>query len=474
MEERKMSVTLNSSISWKNAAADDLTMLDNLQPNIVKAHVREFLTLLFLKFDDPANARNFLKTLSTSLMKSARQHLDEIEAFKATPPVPGTPYIGLGLTKRGYDKLGIAQIPDDAFFGNGMQASQLNDPDVSTWDPYFGGDIHAVVLIGDMLNETKVAAHDQVVGLIDSSYGVTIVGSQDGLGLHNNNGQGIEHFGYVDGRSQPLFLTEDIDGEEDGTDGTANWDPDFPLGQVIVADPAAPDPSVHFGSYFIYRKLEQNVRLFKEEEEKLADRLFGSDEEIAGALVVGRFEDGTPVTMQFEDGVESPVPNNFNYFSDKSGAKCPFSGHIRKTNPRGSGGFEDHDGERTHLMARRGQTYGVRTDNPNDGRTDNKPQKHVGLLFMAFNSDIGNQFEFTQKNWANNPGFPRVPTGFPPPGVDPVIGQMPNDATRPDMEGATAWGDPGSLTITAAVPRAVTMKGGEYFFMPSMAFLKAL
>jgi Dyp-type peroxidase family len=474
MEERKMSVTLNTSISWKNAAPDDATMLDSLQPNIIKAHVREFLTLLFLQFDDQAGSKSFLKTLSNSMMKSAKQHLDEIEAFKSTPPVAGTPYVGVGLTKKGYDKLGITQTPGDSLFGSGMQMSELNDPDASTWDPYFGDDIHAVVLIGDMLNETKVAAHDQVVNLINSSYGVKIVGSQDGLGLHNNNGQGIEHFGYVDGRSQPLFLTEDIEGEENGTDGTANWNPDFPLGQVIVADPAAPDPTVHFGSYFVYRKLEQNVRLFKEEEEKLADRLFGAENEIAGAMVVGRFEDGTPVTMQFEDGVESPVPNNFNYFSDKNGAKCPFSGHIRKTNPRGSGGFEDQDGERKHLMARRGQTYGVRTDNPNDGRIDNKPDKNVGLLFMAFNSDIGNQFEFTQKNWANNPGFPRVPAGFPSPGVDPVIGQMPSDGQRPDMEGTTEWGNPAALMTTPAVQRAVTMKGGEYFFMPSLAFLRAL
>ncbi|NKK88941.1 peroxidase [Rhizobium leguminosarum bv. viciae] len=469
-----MSVTLNSPISWKNPSADDSTMLDNLQPNIIKAHVREFLTLIFLRFDDREAAKSFLRAISTTLMKSAKQHLLEIEAFKAKRSTPGTPYIGLGLTDEGYQALQIAQRPSDPIFRAGMQKSVLNDPDVSRWDSYFRHPIHAVVLVGDMLNDTKVTAHDQVVNLIQASQGVTIVGTQDGLGLHNDNREGIEHFGYVDGRSQPLFLLEDIDAEENATDGIANWDPAFPLEQVIVPDPAAPDPAVHFGSYFVYRKLEQNVRRFKRQEQKLADRLFGSDDERAGAMVVGRFEDGTPVTMQSEDGVESPVPNNFNYFSDKSGAKCPFSGHIRKTNPRGSGGFENSAGERKHLMARRGQTYGVRTDNPNDGKIENKPSKYVGLLFMAFNSDIGNQFEFTQKNWANNPGFPAVPAGFPPPGVDPVIGQTKQDAARPDMEGAAIWGDPSSLKTVATVPQAVKMKGGEYFFMPSLAFLSSL
>ncbi|MGO8041122.1 hypothetical protein AB9E11_35530, partial [Rhizobium leguminosarum] len=65
-----------------------------LQPNIIKAHVREFFTLFFLRFDDKEAAKSFLREISTTLMKSAKQHLMEIEAFKANPSTPGTPYIG--------------------------------------------------------------------------------------------------------------------------------------------------------------------------------------------------------------------------------------------------------------------------------------------------------------------------------------------------------------------------------------------
>jgi hypothetical protein len=138
-------------------------MLDNLQPNIIKAHVREFLTLIFLRFDDKEAAKSFLRAISTTLMKSAKQHLMEIEAFKAKLSTPGTPYIGLGLTDAGYQALQIAQRPSDPIFRAGMQKSVLNDPDVSRWDSYFRHPIHAVVLVGDMLNDTKVTAHDQVV-----------------------------------------------------------------------------------------------------------------------------------------------------------------------------------------------------------------------------------------------------------------------------------------------------------------------
>ena len=43
---------------------------------------------------------------------------------------------------------------------------------------------------------------------------------QEGHGQHNKHGEGIEHFGYVDGRSQPIFLTEDLDKERLQNDGT--------------------------------------------------------------------------------------------------------------------------------------------------------------------------------------------------------------------------------------------------------------
>jgi deferrochelatase/peroxidase EfeB len=296
------------------------------------------------------------------------------------------------------------------------------------------------VLIGDQMSGTRNKALTAVHQLLEAAHGVTILGKEKGHGLHNSNGDGIEHFGYVDGRSQPLFLTEEIDDERLTTDGTGNWDPAFALSRVIVPDPAAPDPTKHFGSYFVFRKLEQDVKKFKSDEKALAKRLHlkGDDAERAGAMLVGRFEDGTPLTSQFSDGSHHPVPNDFDYDSDPDGAKCPFFGHIRKVNPRGSGGFEPVEQERLHIMARRGQTYGVRTDQPNDGRIDNKPSKDVGLLFMAFNADIAQQFEFAQSTWANNPGFPRVPPGAGAPGLDLVIGQSPNP--RPDIHCPVAWG----------------------------------
>ena len=63
---------------------------------------------------------------------------------------------------------------------------------------------------------------------------------ETGLSLRNDNGDGIEHLGYIDGRNQPLFLTEGINGERDDSDGTNVWDPPFAVDRILLPDPAAP------------------------------------------------------------------------------------------------------------------------------------------------------------------------------------------------------------------------------------------
>ncbi|WP_410654046.1 Dyp-type peroxidase [Amycolatopsis sp. lyj-112] len=466
-----MTIDLSAPLEWKQATGDAAKMLEELQPNILKAHARDHFSALFLRFTEVGSARPFLSSL-VPLMKSAKTHLTEVDQFKAGG-VKGSPYVGIGLTAAGYGYLEI-QAPQDESFLLGMRTQEtrekLNDPPRSTFDGGYHDEIHAVVIIGDAADAAMTARRNEVLALIPPT--ISVVAEETGLGRVNGQGEGIEHFGYVDGRSQPIFLVEDIRAEEAGTDGITAWDPTAPLNQVLVADSAAPDPAVHFGSYFVFRKLEQNVRRFKQSEEDLADTLglSGDDRERAGAMLVGRFEDGTPLTAQREDGVESPVPNNFNYGSDAGGAKCPFQAHIRKTNPRGSGGAEDPAGERLHLMARRGVPYGERPDDPNaDLPPSARPSGGVGLLFMAFNSVLGNQFEFTQAVWANNPSFPITPDGFKPPGLDPVIGQGP----RPESAYTPDWAGEGTVTADP-IPQAVTLKGGEYFFMPSLAFLRQL
>ncbi len=472
-----MPVTLDRPISWKNASGDDARMLDQLQPNILKGHTRDIFTAIFVKFHDRGQAASLLAELSTdgivpALMKSANTHLNEIQAFKQMK-TPGTSYVGVGLTVNGYDKLEIPKQlqPDDAAFQRGMTNNQtralLDDPDVDTWDGHFGQLIDAVILVGDATAVSHSIALERVRQMIAARPLVLLMEEQSGKGQHNGAHEGIEHFGYVDGRSQPLFFEEDIADEP----SVATWDPGFGPGRAIVPDPAAPDPTTQFGSYFVFRKLEQNVQLFKKEEGNLATQLelAPTDRGRAGAMIVGRFEDGRPLTMAPIGS--SPVVNDFNYSADPDGGRCPLFGHIRKMNPRGSGGFESHESERLHIMARRGQTYGERTDDINDDDLNGKPTAGVGLLFMAFNADLVDQFEFVQRNWANNENFPRHNSPNAP-GLDQVIGH----GTRTKSDCPLTWdaklATAGAFGVANPIAQAVTMKGGDYFFMPSLAFLR--
>ena len=215
--------------------------------------------------------------------------------------------------------------------------SALGDPAVSAWEDPFQQDLHGVVLAAAD-TESETASVAIAMKTLITEAGGTVLHTQHGKALRNAAGVGIENFGYVDGRSQPLLLQEDID-EETETAGSSRWNPAFPLSAALLKDPGTSDTFSH-GSPFVFRKLEQDVRQFKTREQEVADvlELTGDARELAGALVVGRFEDGTPVTLS-DEAHGGPPANNFSYAGD-AGSRCPFHAHIRKVNSRGSGGAE--------------------------------------------------------------------------------------------------------------------------------------
>jgi Dyp-type peroxidase family len=476
---------LSGQLDLAGLTAEHKALLDDLQPNIVKAHTRDHCYLFPLRFTDAAKARTLLHELANK-MKTASEHFAEIAAHKAKPPVKSTvPYIGVHLSAKGYAALGAAsKMPGEPAFAAGMKASgaSLNDPQPNAWDLAYQGDVHALVIVAGSADTASIRATDAAANQIFAKLGagVVLTGLPDigqGMASLKAPGEGIEHFGYVDGRSQPLFTKQDIKSEKTKNakinglpSNKGAWDPKFPLSQVLVKDPGVASPSAH-GSYFVFRKLEQDVHGFKAAEEKLGEAfgLTGAAAERMGAAIVGRFEDGTPYTLQDSDGLNEPVPNDFDYSGDAAGLKCPFSAHIRKTNPRLSApGVLD----RRVIMARRGVTYGRRDQHPNDPalKIKDMPTGAVGLLFMAYQADISNQFEVTQRHWANDPSFPPNTAGVTTPGVDPVIGQ---GGSRMFTQRAT-WNDPASVTKSLEFKNFVHLRGGEYFFAPSISTLKTI
>lgn len=462
------------------AGPEFAALAPELQANILKSHGRRHTAHIFFHFNDGKQqaARQFLQDFAHSDVTTAAQQqhdtaltkLDHKQRFVTT----------IQLSAAGYAYLGVPaqKRPADARFAGGMKAANadLLDPPVATWDSAYQGPVHGMVLVA--LGETNRTNLDRRVVRIVRNLRhqglATVLCVEEGDSIQNHDGQDIEHFGYVDGISQPKFFVEEVAGMD-----RTNWDPLMPLSLVLVPDPAGTTDH-SFGSYFVFRKLEQNVRGFKEREKQLAKELFNDDtSELAGAMAVGRFENGTPVTLSDDDLTiqGSPIPtadlgrlNNFNFDTD-AGQRCPFHAHIRKSTPRGDsrglGGTLDE--EKSRMMARRGIIYGHRFVHPNDATFEEMPTKNVGLLFMSFQHDLAEQFEFIQRQWVNNPNFSRA---APPVGLDPVLGQGP----LPDgvQRYATRYDDVTSIKTASAFGGFVTLKGGEYLFAPCMSFLRNL
>ena len=464
-----LATKLQAPISWKTPDPEIGAFLDQLQGNILKGHGRNNVVLLFCRFRDDAKAEAlaFLR-LQACRVRSARHQLHAADTKRSTGQKDMTPLVCLLLSKAGYDYFGVpaAQQPADSAFQRGMAAAQLNDPPSSAWDSHLR-DPHLLVLVAvagpDQAQNESTDLLNQISTIGD------VVGKQSGEVIANQffnaAGHGVENFGYVDGRSQPLVLTEDVPGEG----GIDKWPvQEFPVDQFVVRDPGTSDSSA-YGSYFVFRQLEQDVRGFKTREDEIVaghDADFGNRDS-AG---VGRLESGTPFELSADDGGTPDITNNFTFTTEPP--RCPHFAHIRKVNPR-------TDATRGAIMIRRGITYGTRADAaPKAGdptmlvlddtaATNTLPTGGVGLLFQSYQSDIAAQFETTQ-GWANNAGGG---------GIDPVIGQAPT-AT---LAWPTSYGSTQTETLdfynrqgSTGMGPYVKLLGGGYFFAPSLPVLMGL
>ena len=483
-------------------SADMQALLATLQGNILKGHGRNYTVHVFVKFDasDVAKLRKRLADFAAKTVTSGLQQYVESEQFKNFK-IPGAMFGNLLLTANGYRALGFTKEQlsttfQDEFFRDGMpkRSGDFNDPPPDKWEKgYQSGEIDAMFLFAD--DDEKFLLRQVRLLMNELDKFCTILVVEQGEALRNKEtDEGIEHFGYVDGRSQPIYLK----GDEKDEGKMDIWNPVEPLNIVLTKDNAVSDGE-HWGSYFVFRKLEQNVLGFKTRELELADELgftTAEGKERAGAMAVGRFEDGTPLVLSQTDGFIPKKENNFTYEDDddvvdedgkiikEGGLKCPYQAHIRKTNPRGDivrrFKADEREAERDRRITRRGIPFGKREKHPNDAQAlSDFPTKGVGLLFMCFQSDIEKQFAFMQQSWANEERFVR---GFKPgevlTGIDPVIGQNPVGTIpapqnwRPHYGGDTQPDNPDDVkTKEFSFQGFVKMKGGEFFFAPSMKFL---
>jgi Dyp-type peroxidase family len=453
------------------------TMLGNLQANILKPHGRDFARHIFLRFTaPPAAVKAWIRTTVAPGVTTALQQ------FRTPPHTDGGVVAGFFLSAAGYQHLGLKLNGfESGVFRKGMKDqhdglleplldTDNKDPEPNRWEPPYRDQVHALATFADDVEANAEAAAE---ALRQSAAGIaTVLTTERGNTLRRTNPltgtrDPVEHFGYFDGISQPVFTRKDyLKAKSRG-----HWEPGARLSLVLVDDPLT-DQADAFGSYLVYRKLGQDTTAFTTRVNALATSL-GVTPELAGAMVVGRFKDGTPVLRAASPGLGDE--NDFNFREDVPGERCPHHAHIRKVNPRGTTPATSLDSERKRRIARRGIPYGP----PLPGVADKPPPDPNtalprGLLFMCFQSDIGDHFEFLQRTWVDNEHFP---TGVftlgalgTNTGDDPLIGQNPDAGQKWPKK----WGDHAAGKKSVNFESAVTLEGGEYFFAPSLPFLTSL
>jgi Dyp-type peroxidase family len=468
-------------------------LLDEIQGNILKSHGRNHAVHLFLTFKgDIEAAKQWIGNFTHKYVTSALAQAEEAKQYRQNKDVPGKIFANFFLTRAGYMHLGYKyeELPVENPFRQGMKDANIQNElgdDVQQWDPGFKDhEIHALVLLAadkivgprtqeaklkeqknqELLRKQPALLAQKVEAIKQELTAIAEVVHEDiGYVLRSpDTGAEIEHFGFRDGVSQPLFLKGDIDKEKEHSK-FSKWDPCAPLNLVLFKDPLG-QKQESYGSFLVYRKLEQNVKAQNEDVvHKLAEKLKGSgapNPDLAGAYTMGRFKDGTPVVLEKTPSPKEPEENNFNYKEDQQGLKCPFHAHTRKVNPRGDTPVPLKE-EKMHRIVRRGINYGT--------LPSEEPEKDAGLLFMCFQASLSNQFNFMQKAWAKERNFVQRDVG-----TDTLIGVEKKDdqgqVVTETYQWPTNWGEPGQTE--ADFSHWVTMKGGEYFFAPSMSFLKSL
>lgn len=534
-------------------------LLEDIQGNILRSHGRTYSIYLFLQFDPNQlkATKKWIGDFASKYVVSAIKQQEQSKKYKQCREKGITPpqklFANFSLSFKGYQVLGLdaetnflklyRQKLDDHErnfrsphpFEEGMveNISGLRDKDSDWESEYLNKEIHALILLAHSNADTLWKKTEKIITKIEDNK-IRIINKEIGLARKNDQNQVLEPFGFPDGISNPLFFKTDLNNEVENMD---KWNPSAKLRLVLNVDPFGKDfkdektgNQYSFGSFLVYRKLEQDVEGFNNKVRELACELEKIEknrqpqektEQLVRAYIMGRFrEDGRPVAIY--GNLDSPEGsgielNNFNYngddddkqkayFRGKSKWKCPFHSHIRKVNPRAikhkvyAFNYKDSpENQRQRRIVRRGVIYGLPKENQASLLSKSTivnlfyhykdlseklgvklEEGNEGILFFCYQSDIREQFEKLQ-HYSNEEDF--GPKNSKNLGADPISGRT----KKKPIEGQTdkykgwptqtwprEWGSKKDPVEDFDFLGFVTPRGGEYFFTPSLSFLKSL
>jgi len=522
--------------------------LADIQGNILQDFVSGYPAARFflLRITDAYKARQFVYEYRSKVTTALRWASSKAFAQKIQQNKPDVA-INIGFTYAGFVALGLptrtlSRLPaefmdgmkkraeilgDSVNVGNTGVAGQYVDA-VSQWDPVWQREEQAHVIVG--LNSEIDGQGSPLPGLdretkclqdLCARYELEILSGHDKDGAVWQDACALlapdgtvkmeknkatykpvprEHFGFIDGISNPVFDGQFGDPHADqmmsigngkllpaekGRSDLDRWAPlatgEFLLGYPDeaqqIADMAAPNEIMRNGTFMVFRKLHENVKSFHDYFDQAAAVYAKANAmpvtdacAMLKAKMTGRWEDGVPVAVaptvaawnKFkQDHAHDQTDwcyTNFTYGDDPQGAKCPVASHMRRANTRDTLNGKSSALNNRRRILRRGQPYG-KTTMDDDG--------DHGIIFLIMCADLGRQWEFVQQQWINygldaNAGNDTCPivgnrgggdSKFIVP-VDPKSGETP--------------------FIAAGLPQFVETRGGDYFFLPSMTALRMI
>jgi len=503
--------------------------LADIQGNILEDFVRNFpaARFVFLQVTDPAAGRAFILEYRAKVTTALRWGKSDSyigESLATKPKVA----INIGLTFSGFLALELptrtlAKMPPEFIDGMKTRAEILGD-DVganvsSRWDPVWTDRPHILIGLNALLLDSgkpvpELDQETQVLQQLCAKHKLKIMTGhrnpaspdwQDASAILVKNEATYkpvpqEHFGFVDGISNPVFEGQFGDANVEQIMAVGNgkileggqWGA-LATGEFLLGHPdeaqetgaiASPPEVMRNGTFLVYRKLHENVASFDAYIDKMAQSYaalmsvpLDDARNIIKAKMVGRWPDGVPLAVaptiaewkkfnaQPADATQNGISRlvDFKYGDDPDGLKCPVTAHSRRTNTRDGlvrNGKTSALNNRRRIL-RRGLPYGSSA-----AAEDRLDEREHGIIFLAMCASLPRQFEFVQQQWLNygldaNAGNDTCP----------LLGNRAGDAKfliPVDPESGDA------PFICNDIPQFVEVRGGDYFFLPSMTALRMI
>ena len=481
--------------------------------------------LLLLAFDGPDALGDFLNAVTPTSAKATLGEGDIAVNMAMTLE---------GLRLAGLSDAEVAALPEEFVQGMERRAGMLGDvrvnhprrwrlpalnwaqgvkaADIAENDPSPRVDLAGVHLMLQLrICNTKLAQDDARTLLLEK-YSLLVGGIpaprplsvQWMSRLTSKGGQVREHFGFLDGQSQPVLKASETG---------RKYPNQVHLGEILLGHDNAADiapPSgkrsevqqlLRNGSFLVVRKLRQDVEALDQAlagalKDTMPDEAPVAEKESRRLHLLGKMMGRWPLGHSNEGKALATAnpgkDNDFNFYPDSKGSLCPFHAHIRRSNPRDEpgperrtkeeqladgleGGERDPKGVRPARLVRRGMSYGPLHDTtmPDEKKAASLAQER-GIVFMAYNASIGEQFEVIQR-WLTGGNSSGSFSGQ----SDPLLGLA--EPGRPryfrfeDDDGCPVRMRLDGSNRMHDDPRPfVRLEWGMYMFTPSLSAIKAM